>query len=63
MLLGTAVVLVNVVSFMCGLGGDGLSGCADGEGLIGVARLWCLLCGAVHWSWEGRGVCDLVRFR
>ena len=48
-------MFVNVVSFVCNLGGDELSGCADGEWLIGVVRLWCCLCGAVHWSWEGRG--------
>ena len=48
-------MFVDVLSFVCNLGGDGLSGCADGEWLSGVVRLWCCLCGAVHWSWEGRG--------
>ena len=50
-------MFVDVLSFVCNLGGDGLSGCADGEWLSGVVRLWCCLCGAVHWSWEGRGGC------
>ena len=49
-------MFVDVLSFVCNLGGDGLSGCADGEWLSGVVRLWCCLCGAVHWSWEGGGV-------
>ena len=38
-----AIVFVNVVPFMCNLGGDGLCGCADGKCLRGVVRLWCPL--------------------
>ena len=56
-----AIVFVNVVPFVCNLGGDGLGGCADGEWLCGVVRLWCGLCGAIRWLWEGQGVCGLVQ--
>ena len=71
MLLGAAVVLVkcavkaivfvNVVPFMCNLGGDGVGGCADGEWLRGVVRLCCCLRGAIRWWWGGQGVCGLVQ--
>ena len=47
-------MFVDVLSFVCNLGGDGLSGCADGEWLSGVVRLWCCLSGDVHWGREGR---------
>ena len=69
-LLGTAVVLVNcavkaivfvnVVPSVCNLGGDGLSGGADGEWLCGVVRLWCCLWGTIR-GWGGQGVCGLVQ--
>ena len=34
-----AIVFVNVVLFMCNLGGNGVGGCTDGKWLGGVVRL------------------------
>ena len=48
-------MFVDVLSFMCNLSGDGLSGCADGEWLSWVFGLWCCLSGGVHLGWVGRG--------
>ena len=50
-------VRLGVVAHFRLVPGDGLSGCADGEWLSGVVRLWCCLSGDVHWGWEGWRVC------
>ena len=56
-----AVVYVDLAPFLCGLGGDGLCRCTDGEDDLGRVGLWRGRCPVVHWRRRWLKGCGLVR--